>query len=143
MSVLKTNWGVGWDSGEAIHNAVLMKQVILGESMGYLMSGGDGLTRRFASTVLDAIGFTNGAYNPKEASKDDVLIASNGMRAKDIDYIHRKFASDIYSKHLAMPLMSDSEFAQYVTEETLRNSGKREYLDLLAKDIRKGFGIRL
>lgn len=39
--------------------------------------------------------------------------------------------------------MSDSEFAQYVTEETLRDSGKREYLDLFAKDIRKEFGIRL
>lgn len=143
MAKLTANWAVGWNAKEQTHNAAMAKRIILGESMAYLMNGGDELTRRFASTVLDAIGFTNGAYNPKEASKDDVLIASNGMRAKDIDYIHRKFASDIYSKHLAMPLMSDSEFAQYVTEETLRNSGKREYLDLLAKDIREGFGIRL
>ena len=65
------------------------------------------------------------------------------MQAKDIDYIHRKFASEIYSKHLAMPLMSDSEFAQYVTEETLRDSGKQEFLDLLEKDIHKTFGVRL
>lgn len=143
MVKLTANWAVGWNAKEKTHNAAMAKRVILGESMAYLMGGGDELTRRFASTVLDAIGFANGAYNPKEASKSEARIASNGMQAKDIDYIHRKFASEIYSKHLAMPLMSDSEFAQYVTEETLRDSGKQEYLDLLAKDIRKELGIRL
>lgn len=143
MVKLTANWAVGWNAKEQTHNAAMAKRVILGESMAYLMGGGDELTRRFASTVLDAIGFANGAYNPKEASKSETRIASNGMQAKDIDYIHRKFASEIYSKYLAMPLMSDSEFAQYVTEETLRDSGKQEYLDLLAKDIRKELGIRL
>lgn len=143
MANLTANWAVGWNAKEQMHNAAMAKRVILGESMAYLMNGGDELTRRFASTVLDAIGFVNGAYNPKEACKGDARIASNGIQAKDIDYIHRKFAGDIYSKHLAMPLMSDSEFAQYVMEETLRGGGKQEYLDLLAKDIRKEFGIRL
>ena len=32
MSMLKSNWGVGWSASEAIHSAVLMKQVILGET---------------------------------------------------------------------------------------------------------------
>lgn len=143
MSVLKSNWAVGWNAKEQTHNAAMAKRVILGESMAYLMGGGDELTRRFASTVLDAIGFANGAYNPKEASKSETRIASNGMQAKDIDYIHRKFASDIYSKYLAKPFMSDEEFAKYITEETLRDNGKQEFLDLLEKDIHKTFGVRL
>lgn len=143
MSVLKSNWAVGWNAKEQTHNAAMAKRVILGESMAYLMDGGDELTRRFASTVLDAIGFANGAYNPKEASKSETRIASNGMQAKDIDYIHRKFASDIYSKYLAKPFMSDEEFAKYITEETLRDNGKQEFLDLLEKDIHKTFGVRL
>jgi len=142
MSVLKSNWGVGWNSGEAIHNAVLMKQVILGESMGYLMSGGDEQTRRFASTVLDAIGFTSGALGERDASKGDVAIHST-MEAKDINFVHSKFASDIYSKHLAKPFMSDDEFAKYITEETLRDNSKQQYLDLLEKDIHKAFDVRL
>lgn len=142
MSVLKSNWGVGWNSGEAIHNAVLMKQVILGESMGYLMSGGDEQTRRFASTVLDAIGFTSGALGERDASKGDVAIHST-MEAKDINIVHSKFASDIYSKHLAKPFMSDDEFAKYITEETLRDNSKQQYLDLLEKDIHKAFDVRL
>lgn len=142
MSVLKSNWGVGWNSGEAIHNAVLMKQVILGESMGYLMSGGDEQTRRFASTVLDAINFTSGALGERDANKGDVAIHST-MEAKDIDYIHRKFASDIYSKHLAKPFMSDEEMASYLVEQILRDNSKQDYLDLLTKDIHKAFGIRL
>lgn len=142
MSVLKSNWGVGWNSGEAIHNAVLMKQVILGESMGYLMSGGDEQTRRFASTVLDAIGFTSGALGERDASKGDVAIHST-MEAKDINLVHSMFASDIYSKHLAKPFMSDDEFAKYITEETLRDNSKQQYLDLLEKDIHKAFDVRL
>ncbi len=86
---------------EQTHNAAMAKRIILGESMAYLMNGGDELTRRFASLPSwMLIGFTNGAYNPKKQVKDDVLIASNGMQAKDIDYIHRKFASDIYNKSI-------------------------------------------
>lgn len=142
MSVLKSNWAVGWNAQEQMHNASLVKQVILGEAMSYLMSGGDEQTRRFASTVLDAIGFTQGALGERDASKGDVAIHST-MEAKDIEYIHRKYASDIYSKHLAKPFMSDEEFAKYITEETLRDNGKQEYLDLLEKDIRKAFGVRL
>ena len=143
MVKLTANWAVGWNAKEQTHNAAMAKRVILGESMAYLMGGGDELTRSFASTVLDAIGFANGAYNPKEASKSETRIASNGMQAKDIDYIHRKFASDIYSKYLAKPFMSDEEFAKYITEETLRDNGKQEFLDLLEKDIHKTFGVRL
>lgn len=142
MSVLKSNWGVGWDSGEAIHNAVLMKQVILGESMGYLMSGGDEQTRRFASTVLDAIGFTSGALGERDANKGDVAIHST-MEAKDIDYIHSKYRGEIYSKHLAKPFMSDGELASYLVEQILRDNGKREFLDLLTHDVEKTFGVRL
>nr|CRY94726.1 hypothetical protein [uncultured prokaryote] len=142
MSVLKSNWAVGWNAQEQIHNASLVKQVILGEAMSYLMSGGDEQTRRFASSVLDKIGFTQGALGERDASKGDVAIHST-MEAKDIDYIHRKYASEIYSKHLAKPFMSDGEFAKYITEETLRDNGKQEFLDLLEKDIHKTFGVRL
>lgn len=142
MSVLKTNWGVGWSATEAIHNAALMKRVILGEAYAALMDAGDEQTRRFASSVLHSIGFTQGALGEKDASKGDASIHST-MEAGDIDYIHRKFASDIYSKHLAKPFMSDEEFAQYITGETLRDNGKQEYLDLLEKDIHKTFGVRL
>lgn len=143
MAKLTANWAVGWNAKERTHNAAMAKRVILGESMAYLMSGGDGLTRRFASTVLDAIGFTNGAYNPKETSKGDVLIASNGMRAKDIDYIHRKFAADIYGKHLAKPFLSDEELAGYLVEQTLQDNGRHEYLGLLRTDIERAFRMRL
>ncbi|WP_415928178.1 hypothetical protein [Slackia piriformis] len=143
MAKLASNWAVGWNAKEQTHNAAMAKRVILGESMACLMSGGDELTRRFASTVLDAIGFAHSAYNPKEASKGDVHIASGGMRAKDIDYIHRKFASEIYNKHLAKPFMNDNELSRYITEETLRDNGKQEYFDLLAKDTHKEFDIRL
>lgn len=142
MSVLKSNWAVGWNAQEQMHNASLVKQVILGEAMSYLMSGGDEQTRKFASTILDSISFTSGALGERDASKGDVAIHST-MEAKDIEYIHRKFASDIYSKHLAKPFMSDEEFAKYITEETLRDNGKQEYLDLLEKDIHKTFGVRL
>ena len=143
MSVLKSNWAVGWNSQEMVHNSALVKQVILGESaQAYLMSGGDENTRRFASSVLDSINFTGGALGERDASKGGAGIYST-MEARDIDYIHRKFASDIYSKHLAMPLMSSQEFARYITEETLRDNGKQQYLDLLEKDVHKTFGIRL
>lgn len=143
MARFTANWAVGWNAAEQMHNAAMAKRVILGESMAYLMNGGDELTRRFASTVLDAIGFTKGAYNPKEASKGDVRIASNGMRAKDVDYIHRKFASDIYGKHLAKPFMSDDELSRYITEATLSDNREQDYLDLLTKGIHKEFRIRL
>ena len=142
MSVLKSNWGVGWDSGEAIHNAVLMKQVILGESMGYLMSGGDEQTRRFASTILDSINFTQGALGERDASKGDVAIHST-MEAKDINFVHSKYASEIYSKHLAKPFMSDGELANYLVEQILRDNNKKQYLDLLTRDVEKTFGVRL
>lgn len=65
------------------------------------------------------------------------------MKAKDIDYIHRKYASDIYSKHLAKPFMSDDELAKYLFEETLKDNGKQECLDQLTHDIHKEFGIRV
>ena len=142
MSVLKSNWGVGWSASEAIHSAVLMKQVILGESMAHLLNGTSEQAKRFASSVLDSIGFTQGALGEKDATKGGTSIHST-MEAGDIDYIHRKFASDIYSKYLAKPFMSDEEFAKYITEETLRDNGKQEFLDLLEKDIYKTFGVRL
>ena len=41
MSMLKSNWGVGWSASEAIHNAVLMKRVILGEAYASLMDAGN------------------------------------------------------------------------------------------------------
>lgn len=140
--ILKSNWAVGWNAQEQIHNASLVKQVILGESMAYLMNGGDEQTRRFSSTVLDKIGFTQGALGEKDVTKGGTSIHST-MESKEIDYIHRKFASDIYSKYLAKPFMSDEEFAKYITEETLRDNGKQEFLDLLEKDIHKTFGVRL
>ncbi len=142
MSYLTTNFAVGWNAQEQIHNAARVRQVILGEAMSYLMSGGDEQTRRFAATVLDAIGFTSGAIGDKQASKGDVAIHST-MKAKDIDYIHRKYASDIYSKHLAKPFMSDDELAKYLFEETLKDNGKQECLDQLTHDIHKEFGIRV
>lgn len=143
MSVLKSNWAVGWNAQEMVHNSALVKQVILGESaQAYLMNGGDEQTRRFASSILDSIGFTQGALGERDASKGGASIHST-MEAGDIDYIHRKFADEIYSKHLAKPFMSDEEFAKYITEETLRDNGKQEYLDLLEKDIHKTFGVRL
>lgn len=142
MAKLTANWAVGWNAKEQMHNAAMAKRVILGESMAYLMNGGDEQTRRFASSVLDSINFTGGALGEKDAIKGDAAIHST-MKARSIDYIHRKFASDIYSKHLAKPFMSDKEFTRYIAEETLRGNSKQEYLDLLEKDIRKGFGIRL
>lgn len=142
MSMLKSNWGVGWSASEAIHNAVLMKQVILGESMGYLMSGGDEQTRRFASTVLDAIGFTSGALGERDATKGGTSIHST-MEAKDINFVHSKYASEIYSKHLAKPFMSDGELANYLVEQILRDNNKKQYLDLLSHDVHKTFGVRL
>ena len=142
MSCLTTNFAVGWNAQQQIHNAARVRQVILGEAMSYLMSGGNEQTRRFASTVLDAIGFTQGALGERDASKGDVAIHST-MEAKDIEYIHRKYASDIYSKHLAKPFMSDDELAKYLFEETLKDNGKQEYLDLLTHDIHKEFGIRI
>lgn len=142
MAKLTANWAVGWNAKEQIHNAAMAKRVILGESMAYLMSGGDERTRRFASTVLDAIGFTQGALGERNVGKGSTAIHST-MESKEIDYIHRKFASDIYSKHLAKPFMSDDELARYITEETLRANGKQDYLDLLAKDVHKAFDVRL
>lgn len=142
MSCLTTNFAVGWNAQQQIHNAARVRQVILGEAMSYLMSGGNEQTRRFASTVLDAIGFTQWALGERDASKGDVAIHST-MEAKDIEYIHRKYASDIYSKHLAKPFMSDDELAKYLFEETLKDNGKQEYLDLLTHDIHKEFGIRI
>ena len=142
MSVLKSNWAVGWNAQEQMHNASLVKQVILGEAMSYLMSGGDEQTRRFSSTVLDAIGFTSGAIGDKQASKGDVAIHST-MEAKDIEYIHRKYSSEIYSKHLAKPFMSDDELANYLVEQILRDNNKKQYLDLLTHDVEKTFGVRL
>lgn len=140
--ILKSNWAVGWNAQEQIHNASLVKQVILGEAMSYLMSGGDEQTRRFASSVLDSINFTQGALGERDANKGDVAIHST-MEAKDIEYIHRKYASEIYSKHLAKPFMSDGELANYLVEQILRDNGKQEFLDLLEKDIHKTFGVRL
>ena len=142
MSVLKSNWGVGWSASEAIHSAVLMKQVILGESMAHLLNGTDEQAKRFASSVLDSINFTQGALGERDARKGATAIHST-MEAKDINFVHSKYASEIYSKHLAKPFMSDDEFAKYITEETLRDNGKQEFLDLLEKDIHKAFGVRL
>ena len=140
--ILKSNWAVGWNAQEQIHNASLVKQVILGEAMSYLMSGGDEQTRRFASTVLDAINFTSGALGERDASKGDVAIHST-MEAKDINFIHSKYASEIYSKHLAKPFMSDGELANYLVEQILRDNNKKQYLDLLTHDVEKTFGVRL
>ena len=140
--ILKSNWAVGWNAQEQIHNASLVKQVILGEAMSYLMSGGDEQTRRFASTVLDAINFTSGALGERDASKGDVAIYST-MEAKDINFIHSKYASEIYSKHLAKPFMSDGELANYLVEQILRDNNKKQYLDLLTHDVEKTFGVRL
>lgn len=142
MSVLKSNWGVGWSAREAIHSAVLMKQVILGESMAHLLNGTDEQAKRFSSSVLDSINFTSGALGERDASKGDVAIHST-MEAKDIDYIHRKYASEIYSKHLAKPFMSDGELANYLVEQILRDNNKKQYLDLLTHDVEKTFGVRL
>lgn len=142
MAKLTANWAVGWNAKERTHNAAIAKQVIFGESMAYLINGGDEQTRRFASTVLDAIGFTQGALGERNANKSSTAIHST-MESKEIDYIHRKFAGEIYSKHLAKPFMSNDEFARYITEETLRANGKQEYLDLLTKDVHKEFGVRL
>ena len=142
MSMLKSNWGVGWSASEAIHNAVLMKRVILGEAYASLMDAGNEQTRRFASTVLDAINFTSGALGERDASKGDVAIHST-MEAKDINFIHSKYASEIYSKHLAKPFMSDGELANYLVEQILRDNNKKQYLDLLTHDVEKTFGVRL
>ena len=142
MSVLKSNWGVGWTTEDGgIHTARLMKRVILGDALGHLMNGTSDQEKRFASSVLRAIDFTSGALGERETSKGYATIHST-MEATDIDYIHRKYSSEIYSKHLAAP-MSDDEFARYITEETLRDNGRQQYLDLLEKDLHKAFDVRL
>lgn len=142
MSVLKSNWGVGWTTEDGgIHTARLMKRVIIGDALGYLMNGTGEQAKRFASSVLRAIDFTSGALGERETSKGYATIHST-MEAADIDYIHRKFADEIYSKHLATP-MSNDEFTRYITEETLRDNSKQQYLDLLEKDIHKAFDVRL
>lgn len=142
MSTLKSSWGVGWTTEDGgMHTARLMKRVILGDALGYLMNGTDEQAKSFASSVLRAIDFTSGALGERDVSKGGTAIHST-MEARDIDYIHRKFADEIYRKHLAAP-MSNDEFARYITEETLRDNGKQEYLDLLEKDIHKTFGVRL
>ncbi len=82
MAKLTANWAVGWNAKEQTHNAAMAKRVILGESMAYLMGGGDELTRRFASTVLDAIGFANGAYNPKEANRVKPALLATACRQR-------------------------------------------------------------
>lgn len=142
MPNLSTIFAVGWNAQEQIHNAARVQNEVLGDAYGYLMQGGDIQTRRFAATVLDAIGFTGGAIGNRESRKGKVSISSR-MEARDIDYIHRKFGREIYLHHLAKPFMSDDELADYLFRETLDACDKHEYLDLLSKDIHESIDIRL
>ena len=143
MANLTANWAVGYsDENRGMHNAVMVRQVILGDAMASLMYGGDINTRRFASTVLDAIGFADGAIGEKDASKGDTAIHST-MQSREIDHLHKKLKQRIYSENLAKPFMSDDELASYLVEQILRFNNKREYLDLFTHDIEKTFGVRL
>ena len=51
--MISSSWVFGWNAREQTHNSAMVRQVVLGDSMGYLMNGGDEQTRRFAATVLD------------------------------------------------------------------------------------------
>lgn len=142
MANLTANWAVGYTDKEQTHNAAMVRQVILGDAMSNLMYGGDVNTRRFASTVLDAIGFADGAIGEKDATKGDTAIHSS-MTDREIDHLHRKLKQRIYAENLTKPFMGDDELANYLVEQILRFNGKREYLDLLSCDVEKTFGVRL
>lgn len=140
MATLRASYAVGWNANEQTHNAARIKNAILGDSLGYLMNGGDADTRRFAATVLDAIGFADGALGEREANKGGAAIRST-MNAGDIDYIHRKYKGEIYSKHLAKPFMGDEEFYGYILDDLLGDAPA--YKDLLTKAVEKTFRMRV
>lgn len=143
MAKLTANWAVGYTDKEQTHNAAIVRQVILGDAaMASLMYGGDTNTRRFASTVLNMIGFADGAIGEKDASKGDTAIHST-MKDREIDHLHKKLKQRIYAENLTKPFMSDDELASYLVEQILEFNNRRDYLDLLTYDVEKTFGVRL
>ena len=143
MSNLVSNFGVGWDASAQEHSAIRAKNIVLGKAMAGALSLANEEMRRFASTVLDAIGFTDGALEEKNTSIGNASIHSSGTPFKDIDFVHRKFKSDIYSKHLVKPFMGNDELSNFLVGQVLDDNGEREYMDLLSKDVDKAFGIKL
>ena len=142
MTKLTANWAVGYTDKEQTHNAAIVRQVILGDAMSSLMYGGNTNTRRFASTVLNMIGFADGAIGETDASKGDTAIHST-MKDREIDHLHKKLKQRIYAENLTKPFMSDDELASYLVEQILEFNNRRGYLDLLTKDSHKTFGVRL
>ena len=82
--------------------------------MGYLMTFGDTLTRRFASTVLDKyLDFTS-----REVTY-----------SRQIDWLHKHFQEEV--KEGLYPAMSDAEIADYLMRETLKINNMQAEIDLI------------
>lgn len=134
--ILKSNWAVGWNAEEQLHNAAMVRNVVLGDAMASAMYGGNEETRRFAATVLDAIGFTKAA-NPTAARKGRIGIAAGAISSREIGHIHRVLEKQIYERNLAKPFMGDDELSEYLLRETLRANNREDLLrvDTKGQDV--------
>lgn len=141
MKAIEQNYAVGWNSSAMIHNAAKVKHAVFGNAYGYLMNKGDAQMQRFASTMLDQMNFTAGKADNYNKQLGAVKSSSKSAGMKDIDYIHRKFAGDIYAKHLAKPFMSNDELNEFVLDNLLNN--KPEYKELLREKKRIETVLRL
>ena len=105
------------------------------------MNGGSDEAARFASTVLDAIGFCNGniTFQGVLLGKHAALLEEGPT--KEINYLHKLKADEIYRNHLAKPFMSQDELNDYLFEQTL--SEEPAAFDLLTKSATKEFSLRI
>ena len=138
---ITATFAVGWDAGSRIHRAIKTRQVVIGEAFGYLMNGGSEENARFASTVLDAMGFCRGSVSVSDIKFGNYSARLEEKASREIDHLHKIKAREIYEKHLAKPFMSQQEFNDYLFRQTL--SGDQDAFDLLTKEIKKDINIRL
>lgn len=143
MLAIEQNYAVGWNAapGMMIHNAAKVKGQVFGAAYGYLMNSGNATMQRFAATMLDQMNFTAGKVTNFQKQLGNASVKTSNDGRPDIDYIHAKYADDIYAKHLARPFMSQEELNEFILDGLLDKAP--EFKDLLTRDIEKNFDMRL
>ena len=141
MLAIEQDYAVGWNAAAMIHNAAKVKGQVFGNAYGYLMNSGDATMQRFAATMLDQMNFTAGKVTNFQKQLGNARVKTSSDGRPDIDYIHAKYADDIYAKHLARPFMSQDELSDFILDGLLDKAP--EFKDLLTRDIEKNFDMRL
>ena len=134
--LLKDFYSVGWDSQNQIHSAV--KNSINAR----MLENADSDLRRFATTVMHQMDYANAKTKQMRlqlGQRESANISSVGT--KDIDYIHRKYKSDIESQHLEKPDFSNEELASFIFDEGIKKAPG--LLSFLTKESNKEISVRL